>query len=133
MHKNLKNRRGPELSQRQLRVGEEVRHILSSHLQHGFPLDETLQDTSVTITEVRMSADLKHAFAFVMPLGGDKLNEVVEALNRVRPMLRTHLSKIMRLKFVPNLHFEADKSFEVASHINKILHSSHVSQDLSDK
>jgi len=130
--KGLKNQKtGP--TQRQRQVGEEVRHILSALLQQGLWEDELLQDCSITISEVRMSIDLKHAFAFVMPLGGQNTSDVVKALNKCSPQLRYQLGKSLRLRTVPSLRFEYDHSFETASHIEDLLRSPHVAQDLQGR
>lgn len=125
-------RKGPNTqpTQRQRQVGEEVRHILSSLLQQGLWQEEALQDCSITISEVRMSIDLKHAFAFVIPLGGNNSSEVVGALNRSAPQIRHRLGKSIRLRMVPKLRFEYDQSFETANHIENLLRSPHVAQDL---
>ncbi|MEN8236859.1 MAG: 30S ribosome-binding factor RbfA [Pseudomonadota bacterium] len=126
------SKKGPNTqpTQRQRQVSEEVRHILSSLLQQGLWQEEALQDCSITISEVRMSIDLKHAFAFVTPLGGQNTSEVVSALNRCAPQLRHQLGKSLRLRGVPALRFEHDQSFETANHIENLLRSPHVAQDL---
>ncbi|MBL0941726.1 MAG: 30S ribosome-binding factor RbfA [Alphaproteobacteria bacterium] len=117
-------------SQRQRRVGEEVRKILSSLMLQGEIRNEVLYGVSITVTEVRMSVDLKHAFIFVMPLGGKNLEGIVVALTKIAPFLRSHLSKSLSLRTVPILHFEPDRSYDEAEKIDKLLKSDRVVQDL---
>src|SRR3990167_1690298 len=95
-------------TQRQRRVGEEVRALLSSALLRGDIHVPDFDGTRITITEVRMSIDLHHAFAFVMPLGGDDMPGTLLKLKEISPMLRTHLAKALRLRIAPVLHFEPD-------------------------
>ncbi len=125
-----RNDRAP--SQRQLRVGEEVRHALARILERGEVRDPTLAGQSITITEVRISPDLKNASAFVIPLGGlGDSQEIVDALNRIKPFLRHRLSQTVHLRSAPRLSFVADRSFDEASHINDLLHSPAVARDLN--
>lgn len=129
--------RGP--SQRQLRVGEEIRHVLAQVLERGDLRDPDMQGNPITITEVRTTPDLKHATIYVMPLGGitggdsgvDQYAKALEALNRAKPFLRHQVAKSLHLKYVPALHFRLDETFDEASHINELLRNPHVSQDLS--
>lgn len=126
---NKRNARAP--SQRQLRVGEEVRHALAHILERGEVHDPELAGKAITVTEVRISPDLKNATAFVVPLGGvGDCAEIVTALNRIRPFLRHRTAQAVHLRSAPNLSFVADTSFDEAGHINDLLHSPDVIRDL---
>jgi ribosome-binding factor A len=122
------NSKGP--STRVLRVSENIRHALSEILSRGEIRDEALNDVSITVTEVRCSPDLRNATIFVMPLGGLNEKEVVEALNANNKYIRGQLSKMVRMKYLPNLKFTSDFSFGEADHIDSLLKSDHVAQDL---
>ena len=98
-----KPNRGP--SQRQLRVAEEIRHILANALMRGELRDPVLTGISVTISEVRISPDLKNATAYAMPLGGALIGEVLKALNRAAPFLRSQVGQSMQLRYAPALTF----------------------------
>ncbi len=117
--------RGGPPTQRQLRVGEAVRHIVVAVLARGEAKDPTLEPfgygTLVTVSEVRMSPDLKHATCFVTPLGGGDQVALVKALKRVGPWLRGQLAREMTLKFAPELHFQADESFDQAARLDALL------------
>ena len=117
-------------SQRQLRVGTEIRHALSAVLQRGEVRDPDLEDRSITVTEVRMSPDLKNATAFVMPLGGGAADSVLPALRRNAPFLRRCVATAVPLKFTPQLSFQLDRSFEIAGRIDRVLSSPAVQRDL---
>ncbi len=108
-------------SQRQLRVGEEMRHALSAILSRGDLRDPDLQDVSITVGEVRVSHDLRTATAFVLPLGGRDGEVVLEALRRATPYIRGQVGRAMRLKFTPTLSFQYDGSFDHAEHIAALL------------
>lgn len=108
-------------SHRQLRVGELLRHALSEALERGNLRDPDLAGVAVTVTEIRVGPDLKHATAFVMPLGGGDTERVVEALNRASPFLRRSVADKVSLKFLPALRFEADTSFDQAGRIDRLL------------
>jgi ribosome-binding factor A len=114
-------RRGKEPSQRQLRVGEVVRHALISALASGEIRDPGLDGVSVTVTEVSLSPDLRNATAYVMPLGGVNTAEVVEALQRAAPFLRRLVAGRVELRSVPALSFVADASFDNADRIDELL------------
>ena len=121
-------------SQRQLRVGELLRHALAEILRKEEIRDGDLQGVSVTVTEVRPSPDMRHAMVFVEPLGGKNAETVVEALNRHRGFLRGEMGKGIALKFTPELRFVEDKSFDEALRIERLLRSEKVARDLkSDK
>lgn len=122
------SQRGP--SQRQLRVGEELRHALSRILARGELHDPVLSDLSLTVTEVRISPDLKNATAFVVPLGGGDSAEALDALNRASAYLRSQLGREVHLRHMPRLSFQADGSFDEAQKINALLHKPRVSRDI---
>ncbi len=117
-------------SQRQLRVGEELRHAVVRIFDHAHFHDPDLAGASITVTEVRVSPDLKNATAFVIPLGGLEMDRVVAALNRAQGYFRRELGRELSLRFVPRIHFAADTSFEYSSHIDDILHQPEVERDL---
>lgn len=117
-------------SQRQLRVGEELRHALARILARGDLHDPVLEGVSVTVTEVRISPDLKNAAAFVMPLGGADTEEILAALNHACPFLRGQLGREVRLRHTPRLSFQADQSFDEAAKINALLHNPRVRRDV---
>lgn len=123
-------RAGKAPSQRQLRVGEELRHTLAEIFQRGDFHDPELQSLNVTVTEVRISPDLKNATAFVTPLGGGHMEETLAALRRAAPFLRGQVARVVNLRHAPTLSFEADTSFDYAGHIDAILHSPAVARDL---
>jgi ribosome-binding factor A len=118
-------------SQRQRRVGEELRHALVRILERGHFRDPDLQGVRVTVTEVRMSPDLRHASVSVLPFGGGEAASLVKALRRAAPYLRAQLSGAIQLRYLPELAFEADTSFERAAEIDRLLHSPQVARDLA--
>lgn len=117
-------------SQRQLRVGEMLRHALSDILREREIRDPDLDGVSVTVTQVKPSPDMRHATVFVQPLGGENAGAIVEALNRHRGFLRGELGHQIELKFTPELRFVEDTSFAEAQRIERILHSERVARDL---
>jgi ribosome-binding factor A len=119
----MRDNRRKEPSQRQLRVGEELRHILASIMERENHTNEFLHNTYITVTEVKVSPDLRHAKVYVMPMGGKNLIDVVKALNEIAPSLRSKLGRELTTKFTPALHFEADLSYDEADRISKILQS----------
>jgi ribosome-binding factor A len=108
-------------SQRQLRVGEELRHILAELLMRGRLREPALTDAQFTVAEVRISADLRHAVVLVTELGGDLRPERLAALQRAAPQLRGELTRRMRLKYAPDLEFRPDRSFAEAARIEALL------------
>jgi ribosome-binding factor A len=120
-----------EPSQRQLRVGEELRHGLARILQRGELRDPALQGVTVTVTEVRASPDLKTATAYVMPLAGREAATVIDGLTRSAGYLRAQLAREVPLRYAPGLVFALDTSFDHASRINELLHRPEVERDLS--
>lgn len=119
-------------SQRQLRVAEEIRHILAGILMRGELRDPALAGVSVTVSEVRISPDLKYATAFAMPLGGVQLEPVLEGLNRSAPFLRSQLGKMLQIRHAPTVTFVVDRSFDEAHHIEALLRSDKVARDLKN-
>jgi len=117
-------------SQRQLRVGEMLRHALSEILVRGDIRDPDLKGVSVTITQVKPSGDMRHATVFCEPLGGKDADKVIAALNRNKAFLRGEMGHTIELKFTPELRFVEDKSFAEAEKIEHILKSPRVQQDL---
>jgi ribosome-binding factor A len=121
-----------EKSVRTLRVGEQVRHILSEVLQRGDVHDQTLASHMVSVTEVRMSPDLRHATVFVKPLLGKDEEAVLKALRTNTAYLQREVAHRVKMKYAAKLKFLADESFEEASHIDALLRDPKVAQDLSD-
>lgn len=124
-----KRRHGKAPSQRQLRLGEELRHALARIVERTNFRDPDLKDVPITVTEVRLSPDLKNATVFVMPLGGAKIDTVVAALRRAAAYFRGRIAREVKVKFVPLLSFAPDTSFETASRIDALLHSPAVARD----
>jgi ribosome-binding factor A len=122
--KNRARQGSGEKTQRQLRVGELLRHALTEILSRGIVRDPDLAGVPVTVSEIRVSADLRNATAYVMPLGGADCEIVVEALRRAAPFLRRNLAGRLSLKYVPNLLFEPDVTFDYAGRINQLLNES---------
>jgi len=118
-------------SQRQLRVGEELRHALAWVFERGELRDPALAGVAVTVTEVQVSPDLRNATAFVTPLGGGETADVVRALRHARAFLRRRVAEQVRLKYVPDLLFQADRSFDQAAHIRSLLTQPTVARDLA--
>jgi ribosome-binding factor A len=118
------------LSQRQLRVGEELRHTLAELLRPGELRDPALHEASVTVTEVRMSPDLRNATAFVMPLAGTKADEVMAGLQRSAGFLKSRIARTLALRYAPNIVFALDHAFEHAERITNLLADPAVERDL---
>lgn len=125
-----KSLRGP--SQRQLRVGEQLRHILADLFIRTEFRDPELTGERLTVTEVRMTPDLRRAIIYVTRLGRSDIDDLLPALQRVTPFLRGQLGQKLRLKFLPDLHFQADTTLDYADKIDQILHSPEVRRDLED-
>src|SRR3954465_4320953 len=120
-------------SVRLLRVGEQVRHVLSELLQRGDVHDETLQSHLVSITEVRMSPDLRHATVFVKPLLGQDEEAVLKALRQNTPHLQGGVGHRVRTKYAAKRKCIPDESFDEGGHIDRILRSEKVAQDLDSE
>ena len=122
----MKQKRKQPEGQRQLRVGEEIRHVISQTLSHGGFDHPALTNASlITITEVRISPDLKNATAYAMPLGGRDLENVLEALNENAYLFQKEIARQMSIKFTPKLNFKADDTFEEADKIDRIIRGIH--------
>jgi ribosome-binding factor A len=118
-------------SQRQLRVGEQVRHALSEALQRGEVRDDAIETAVISVNEVRMSPDLKIATAFVSPLGARDDAAVIEALNRNARFIRGRMSPALRqMKYMPEFRFRLDTSYDNMARIDRILRSPEVQRDL---
>ena len=120
-------------SVRLLRVGEQVRHVLSDLLSRGEVHDYTLQSHLVSVTEVRMSPDLRHATVFVKPLLGQDEDVVLKALRTNTAFLQREVAQRVRTKYAAKLKFLLDESFDEGSHIERLLRSEHVAQDLGEE
>ena len=123
-------------SQRQLRVGEQVRHALSDVIQRGEIQDDLILNSVISISEVRMSPDLKIATAFVSPLGATDTNAIIKALAQNAKFIRGRVSGALRqMKFMPEFRFRLDTSFDNMAKIDQLLRSPEVRRDLdgSDK
>ena len=123
-------RGGPGGGQRQLRVGEELRHALAQLLRTGALRDPALAGANITVAEVRMSPDLRNATVFVMPLGGAHAAETVAGLRRSAPYLRTLLARAVPLRYTPQLTFALDTSYDAAERIAAVLARPEVERDL---
>ena len=120
-------------SQRMLRVGELIRHRIAELLARGEVHDDVLASHVITIPEVRLSPDLKLATVYVMPLGGNDVKPVVEALTRNKKYLRAAVAETLNLRYAPDLRFKEDKTFEEATRIDRLLDSPKVRQDIEKK
>ncbi|MET0546418.1 MAG: 30S ribosome-binding factor RbfA [Caulobacterales bacterium] len=120
--------KGP--TQRQLQAGELVRHALADILRREDLRDPALYGVSITLSEARMSPDLRNATVFCAPLGGGSGQTIADGLNRCAGFLRGRLGKEIDLRFTPHLNFLPDQSFAVASHIESLLSSDEVRRDL---
>ena len=118
-------------SQRQLRVGEAVRHAVADILLHGRAHDPDLEGHTITVPEVRMSPDLKLATIYVMPLGGRDTEIVIAALHRNKKFLRGEIARRVNLKFAPDVRFRVDDRFDEAERIEKLLRTPAVQRDLA--
>lgn len=118
-------------TQRQLRVGEMLRHALSDILARGELRDPDLEGRSVTITEVQVAPDMRTAVAYCTSLGGRDDATVVDALNRCRSYLRGQLGRAITLKFTPSMTFRIDKTFDEVRSVESLLRSPRVARDLT--
>jgi len=108
-------------SQRQLRVGEELRHLISNALHRETFYDVVLESNNITVTEVNVSPDLKNAKVYIMPLGGENKIEVLESLNRIKGYIQKLISSEIQLRQIPRLSFVIDTTFEYANKIDNII------------
>jgi ribosome-binding factor A len=118
-------------TQRQLRVGEEIRHALARIFARGELHDPELAGADITVSEVRASPDLKAATVFVLPLGGEGTDRLIAALGRAAPAVRAMLAREVQLRFVPNLRFQPDRSFDNARRVEALLHDPVVARDIA--
>ena len=123
------SQQGP--SQRQLRVGELIRHAFAEMLSRGDIQDDVIASHVITVPEVRMSPDLRLATIYVMPLGGKDVKPVLGALDRNKKFIRGEIAREINLKFAPDIRFMKDESFEEAERIDRLLASEKVRQDLT--
>ena len=127
---SYQSRRPAGPSQRQLRAGELIRHALVEILREEDLADPALADVSVTLSQVKVSPDLKHAICFVEPLGGVNSSEVVAGLNRASRFLRGKLGHVIEMRSTPTLKFVHDDSFAAAAHMNALLSDPRVRRDI---
>ena len=120
-------------SQRQLRVAELVRHALAEALARGEIIDGVIERHVITVPEVRMSPDLKVATVYIMPLGGQDGQQVIKALAQNAKFLRGLIARRVTMKFVPDLRFRLDETFDYAGRIDSLLRTPEVSRDLAQK
>ena len=120
-------------SQRQLRVGELVRHAMADMLTRGDVHDPVIEGHLITVPEVRMTADLRLATIYIMPLAGRDAEEVVAAFERHKKFLRGEIAHRVNLKFAPDIRFRIDERFAEAERIDKLLRSPAVKRDLDDE
>jgi ribosome-binding factor A len=120
-------------SQRQLRVGELVRHAFADMLARSAVHDPVIQNHVITVPEVRMAADLRLATIYVVPLGGRDADAVLAALERNKRFLRGEIARRINLKFAPDVRFRLDERFDEAARIEKLLRTPAVQRDLDDK
>jgi len=119
--------------QRQLRVGEEIRHLLADLLERGNMRDPDLREASITVTSVDVSPDLRNATAFVMPLGGHDEKRLMAAMRRAAPWFRARVGERAGLRYAPEIRFELDRTFDEADRIGALLRRPDVARDIKDE
>ena len=119
--------------QRQLRVGEEIRHLLADLLERGNMRDPDLREASITVTSVDVSPDLRNATAFVMPLGGQDEKRLMAAMRRAAPWFRARVGERAGLRHAPEIRFELDRTFDEADRIGTLLRRPDVARDIKDE
>jgi ribosome-binding factor A len=130
-HATEKENRAP--GQRQLRVGEEIRHLLAELLERGNMRDPDLRDATITVTSVDVSPDLRNAIAFVMPLGGKDTDRLLSALRRAAPWFRARVSEKAGLRSAPEIRFQLDRTFDEADKIGALLRRPDVARDIEEE
>ncbi len=120
-------------TQRQLRVAEEIRHVLAGVFARREFRDPELADAQITVTEVRIGPDLKHATAFVSRLGRSDVDALLPALKRAAPYLRGQVAHALRLRFAPDLTFQPDTRWNTPCKIDRLLHQPEVARDLEGR
>jgi ribosome-binding factor A len=128
--KTPSEKHGAGPTQRQLRVAEEIRHVLSAIFTRGEFRDPDLADVKITVTEVRISPDLKNATAFVARLGRTDVDKLLPALKRAAPYLRSQIAPELKMRAIPALSFQPDTALEYAMKIETLLHQPEVARDL---
>jgi ribosome-binding factor A len=126
-----KDNRGP--SQRQLRVGEEIRHLLAELLERGDMRDPDLRDARITVTSVDVSPDLRNATAFFMPLGGQDKDRLLAAMKRAAPWFRARVGEKAGLRSAPEIRFQLDTTFDEADKIGSLLRRPDVARDIEEE
>ncbi len=122
-----------EQSQRQLRVGQEIKKVIARMIEKGELRDPKLSEAFITVTQVQVSPDLKYATAFVMTLNGKDIKEVIKLLNEASWQFKKQIGSSLQLRYTPDLRFEEDSSFEEVDKIEKLLRSPKVASDLAKK
>jgi len=130
-HSSDKDNRGH--SQRQLRVGEEIRHLLAELLERGDMRDPELRDARITVTSVDVSPDLRNATAFIMPLGGQDKERLLAAMKRAAPWFRARVGEKAGLRRAPEIRFQLDTTFDEADKIGALLRRPDVARDIEDE
>ena len=120
-------------SQRRLRVGEEIRHLLAELLERGNMRDPDLRESSITVTSVDVSPDLRNATAFVMPLGGQDVTRLLAAMKRAAPWFRARVGEKAGLRHAPEIRFLLDTTFDEADRIGALLRRPDVARDIDEK
>ena len=115
---------------RKLKVGEEIRHAISKIFERGVLRDPNLQDITLTVTEVKMSNDLKSAVAFVVPMGSSNRDQIIKGLNHASFFVRKKITEFITLKFLPKIIFRIDNSFDKFRKVDSILKRPEVMQDI---
>jgi ribosome-binding factor A len=135
MSRNKKSKRdnSPNASQRQLRVGELIRHAIADMLTRGEVHDPVLESHMITVPEVAVAADLRLATIYVMPFGGNDTAEVLDAFERNKKFLRGEIARRINLKFAPDIRFRIDERFDEADRIERLLRSPVVARDLKSE
>jgi len=128
----MSRRQAKSPSQRQLRVGEQIRHTLADILAREELQDPALAGVSITVSEVRVSPDLEVATAYILPFSGEDQAGVVDGLRRAAPHLRRQLARAINLRHTPELRFRADTSFDEAARVDALLRSPRVQRDLAN-
>lgn len=128
----MTRRSGKAPTQRQLRVGEEIRHALADIIHRADFRDPDLMEASISVSEVRVSPDLRNATVFVSDLGANNTDQVVAGLNRAASMVRREFSRISTTKYIPSFRFKRDDSLDEALKINRLLQDPKVQADLKD-
>ena len=128
-HSSDKDNRAP--GQRQLRVGEELRHLLADLLERGNMRDPELRDATITVTSVDVSPDLRNAIAFVMPLGVTDESRLLAAMRRAAPWFRARVGERAGLRYAPEIRFELDRTFAEADRIGALLRRPDVARDVA--